>query len=256
MSKKDIVKVEGATNALIKQFEGVHVEEDIQAGDLISPKLLMVQSQSKAFLEGKAKLGDYVVSGTQEIVIPQGSTVDFIAMRSWRDWVVMLESGNKYLRTEPITMRPDRPRKEMEQGVSIVHYERQNYFVLLTNELKEDSDGFLPYTLSFRSTSLMASKAIKSTIIKASMAGKKVPMPFFVFSLGSEAVKNDKGSWFNPVIKKVRMSTEDELVHVKTLIELMSVNTYAVDESDLVEEEVDVNQVNQIKTAPGVQVEV
>jgi len=255
MSKKDVVKVEGAS-ALIKQFEGVHVEEDIQAGDLISPRIHLVQSQSKAFLEGKAKLGDYVLSGTNEVIIPQGKTVDFIAIRSWRDWVVQAKAGNKFLRSEPITTRPTRQRDEMEQGVAVQNYERQNYLILLTDELKEGSEGFLPYTISFKSTALAGSHAIKSEIIKASMLGKKVPMPFLVFSLASAPAKNDKGSWYTPSIKKVRKSSEDELVHVRNLLELLSNSEVKITEEYQAEEEVDVNQVNQVNTAPGVQVEV
>lgn len=225
--------------ALLKKYGNLGEHDDIQARDLICPKVLLVQSQSKAFVDRKAEMGDYMDSLTEEVLIPAGEAVEFIVLKSWRTWTVFENTGKgqpKYVATEDFTVRPDRPQEESVQGALRQNFETHNYYVILPHQLKEDSDGVLPYALSFRSTGLMASKTIKTVAMKAKMKGTNIPICFNVFTLGSEFVENELGKFYKPTVKKVRMATEEELGYVQQFVNLVNEANVKIDNSDLEQE--------------------
>ena len=260
---KAVAKVEGAVSTeLMQKYGDLGEDDDIRATDLISPKLLLAQSQSKIFMEKKADLGDYFDSLEQAVAVPQGKSEEFIVIKNWRAWTVFENTGKgqpKYVATEDFTVRPDRPREETVKGALIENFETHNYFIIFTKDLKEDSEGCLPYTLSFRSTGLMASKTIKSVALKAKMKGTNVPLCFNVFTLGTEYRENEDGKWYVPVIKKARNATDAELVYVKQFMDLVKSSDIQVDNSDLEAQDDGVVDVNEVPPpvdaeAPAVEV--
>lgn len=228
-------KETGAVSAnMLEQFGHLGENDDIQGSDIICPKILLMQGLSKLVADEKVRAGTFVDSLTENSVIEKGESAEFIVLKSWRTWTVFQDTGKgqpAFLRSENFTTRPTREREETQDGARILNYETHNYFALLANEIGSE-DGILPYTLSFRSTGLMASKTIKTLAQKQKMKGTNIPMCFNVFELSAEHRENDSGKFYVPKVKHGRMATEEELTSVKHWMDVMQNETVLAHEAE------------------------
>lgn len=239
--------VVGATESSIESEIG-----PIEAKDLLSPKVLVMQPTSKLVTEGKAKMGDLVDSLTQSVIGGTDSAIEVIVLKSWKTWVQFKGGSGKPVFTgeeEYTASNSSKPREEMINGSLHTNFETHNYLVLNAKDIEEGLA--VPMTLSFRSTGLMASKAIKTyaaKLVMASRMGATVKgLEGRVFTMGTEKRENDQGTFAVPVIIPGRVTTDEEIKVVTAWKEMLATMKVEVDNSDLEEHSTPGNN----STAPG-----
>lgn len=239
----EVPAVQGATQVAVASESAVMVDEQlgqIESKDIISPRLLLMNSLSDLVTVKGSDInaGDFVESLAQEVICEEGGTVEFVIVKAWKSWVTMLDNGSgkpKFVCEVPYTAtNSNTPRETTDAaGISHKHFETHNFMILLTNDIKEEIS--FPMTLSFRSTGLMASKAIYSYASKLGMAArisgkKKKPIMSAVFKLSTLYMDNEKGKWYKPTVAKSRPTEKEELRVSKIWADTLSAEGFKVDD--------------------------
>lgn len=221
----------------IAEYGGLMDETPVDARDILIPKILLMQSQSKRVQEEVARAGEIRGSIDGNLLGEKGkdgkiTPVEIIPFAVYKTWIRLKANGGEFVSQEPLTMaNASRPREESIDGLDVVNYETLNYYCLLPEEIKAGT--FMPYVVSFRSTSYMAGKALESH--RAKLAEFKKPLPFWTFKLGAETRENEKGRFYVYTIGKSRDTTDAELDAVKHWHGIVKQQNVRVDESDLEE---------------------
>lgn len=204
----------------------------VDAKDLVIPKLLLMQSMSKQVQDENAKPGDIIESLGGSVVNLRDEKLEIIPFKCVKTWVRIRDKGGKqeYLGQTPYTLEnADWPREEFVEGHKVVNFETINYYCLIPSEIERGD--FLPYVVSFRSTSYKTGRALET--YRAKLANFKKPICFKTFHLGARAEENDKGRYYVFTIEQGRDTTDEELSEVKPWLERVQQNSVKVDESDL-----------------------
>lgn len=204
-------------------------ETPVDARDFLIPKLLLMQSQSKPVKEEKSRAGEIRGSLDLNKVAEKEGEVEIIAFSVYKTWVTLTKGGGEFVGQEPLTVNNcTRPRDEIRNGVEVENFETLNYFCLLPSEIATGS--YLPYVVSFRSTSYMAGKALETHRLE--LMDKKIPLPFRTFRLGSSLRTKDKNTFYAFTIGKGRETTEEELLEVSRWNALVKQGKAKVDETE------------------------
>lgn len=211
-------------------YGGLMDDTPVDVRDIIIPKLVLMQSISKAVADEKARAGEIRGSIDLQKITEREGSVEIIPFHVYKTWVTLSKGGSEFVRQVPLTMANyNWPREELLGGKEVVNFETINYYVLLPEEIKKGV--FMPYVVSFRSTSAMAGKTLETHRARLKEFGK--PLPFKTFKLGSQAKKNDKGNFFVFTIAESRDTTDAELDAVKHWHAIVKSTTVRVDESDV-----------------------
>ena len=205
-------------------------EMPVDSRDFLIPKILLMQSTSELVKQEKARAGEIRGSVDTNKIADREGKVEIIPFTVYKTWVTFLKKGSTFVRQVPFT--PENctlPREEMVDGHEVVNFETLNYYCLLPDEIK--AGMFMPYVVSFRSTSYTAGKTLES--MRAKLAEFKKPLPFKTFWLSSNPRKNDKGSFYAYGITESRNTTDAELEAVKKWYQLVKGGGARVDESEL-----------------------
>jgi len=220
------------TESNLTQYQGLMDDTPVDKRDFLIPKLLLMQSSSEKVKQEKARAGEIRGSIDQNKIAEKEGSVEIIPFAVYKTWVTLAKAGNEFVSQEPLTpMNYTKPREEIRDGVEVLNYETLNYYCLLPAEIKNGM--FMPYVVSFRSTSYPAGKTLETHRARLQEFGK--PLPFKTFKLGSAPKKNDKGSFYVYTIAESRDTTEVELDAVKHWHAVVKQGAAKVDESDLTE---------------------
>lgn len=197
--------------------------DEIEEGDLKMPRLSILQGLSEVVIDGKAKMGQLGNSLTKEIY---GDEVDFIPLFMFKTraqfdierGLVMMSRDN-----ETVTMAIDEFAEYLDKPVEEVPgsaWEKDipptfgvvyNFPVLLIGKLH-----IFPISLSLMRTAI---KVAKELLSMARFSGED--MFARVYTLKSEIVKGDKGTYAVPVIDFKRRCEDDEYAIAKKFFDLL-----------------------------------
>lgn len=193
-------------------------------GDLLIPRVLLMQSLSQLVKDRKAYPGQIVRSSNGErlggILNPgePGQSIDVIPLSMMATWTVQLATGNKWLRSEPRTPENDSLPWEFvdeETGEECKRLKTIELIGLLSSDVAKNTGGvvtddedvpeslddavLLPIALSFRSSSYTAGKGVSTFFAKVDAARKQHPntRPYhFTLPIGCVEEANDNGEFF------------------------------------------------------------
>ena len=225
-------------------FAGLMDETPVESSDFLIPKILLMQSMSTMVQEEKARAGEIRGSVNNNKLAEKEGNVEIIAFKMFKTWVTISTVGNEYLGQVPFT--PENCLKAQDEvvgGVAVKNFKTLNYFCIVPSEIA--GGVFMPYVVSFRSTSYKAGKALET--IRGKLQGYGKPLPFVTINLGSVAKENDKGKFFEYTVTEGRETTDQELTAVKKWFDIINVENIKVDDSDLDKEKITVEP----KVAPG-----
>lgn len=202
----------------------------VDKNDFLIPKLLLMQSVSSAVQEERARAGEIRESIDNKKITEKEGAVEIIPFGVYKTWITLSKQGSEFIAQVPLTAANcNKPREEILGGIEVLNYETLNYYCILPSEVALGM--YMPYVVSFRSTSYMAGKTLETHRARLQEFG--LPLPFKTFNLGSSPRKNDKGNYYVFTISESRNSSEEELAAVKHWFKLIQSGKAKVDESDL-----------------------
>ena len=187
--------------------------EELNAHDIIVPKIYHMQAMSKFVAGGAARPGDFCDSLTGETLATKDQALEIIVFGLYKTLIVKKADARtgKFELDKVVRITPqnaleygNRPFQEIINGSEYSNSLFYNFYCLVPGKIDE-----LPYVLSLGSTKTKEAKKLASMLIKLQQRGK--PGAAVVFEVRSEAEKNDDGSWFGVNIKQGRASTAAEL---------------------------------------------
>ena len=187
-----------ANNIVDDVFDDIQVD----ASDIVIPKLLLMQQSSQYVAADKAKMGDFVNSITAAklgTIVDPIEIIPFYHRKSWD--IVNKDDNNSYIRNEPFTAQnADLPWDDKEGAMNIRRIKRLDFFCMVPKLLKEGS--ILPVVVSFKSTSYKTGAIIltewseikaKNDMLKAKGELNALKLPFSKsFILAGNKLTNDK----------------------------------------------------------------
>lgn len=215
-------------NQLQKNDLSVWGVDSIIPQNIIIPSILLMQGSSEFVKKGKHRVGDFVDSLTEKILGNTVEVIPFFFEESW--WVYDLVNGKeKFNSIEPVTS--ENRNRAYEDLNKMQRYKYCLKFYCLRPE--DVGRGGLPYTISFRSTSLRTGKKIYTQMyIKNQQAG--LPPPAYVVKISHHEDKTDDGSFLVLDMEVGRKTTEKELVEsLQWLNSIKAGKTRADDSMDI-----------------------
>jgi len=203
--------------------------ENIDASDILIPRILLMQGLSEYVADDKAQMGDIVLSTTGEKVGGKDKPMSFIPICHSKAWVLSEKVGQKYefRGTEPLTpSNNELPLEFQTQGIMWRRDRCLNFYVVLPEhiqrekmaiekaskgELPDPNDALLPCVLSFRRTSYGTGKELVTHFSKC--AHFKLPPAVSMFNLTSEKQSNDQGTFY---IFKLALGGKSDAHHIQT----------------------------------------
>lgn len=199
MSKKKNEIVEAQSNELaIAQDMDAWGDNEMSAQDMVIPKILCMQGLSELVSEGKAKMGDFVDSLSNEVIGSIESPVEIVPFHMEKLYIISKreKGANRYEfdRIESVTGQ----NYPFEAEVDGLQYKYE--YCLQFYCLRPD-DTSLPYVINFKSTSLKTGKVLSTQMYVRNRAAGLVP-PAFHIQLGGRKEKNDMGTFIVMEVKQ------------------------------------------------------
>lgn len=228
--------VETKEVAVAQETKGLSVSNALQdlgieAGDLIIPKLLLMQNTSQMVGDDAAKVGDIINSQSLEVLGGLGAPVDIIPLKMTKTWRVYDLGGKQpeFIRQEAVTAaNVNLPWDDTEDGVPIRRDMCMNFFVLLVSDVvKEEA---FPCVVSFKRTSMQAGKQLATHLFKMTALGKK-PYAHSV-QLKAAKQKTDTNTYGVFELGKSTPLPADVQAVAEKWCSLLTSMTYKVDDKD------------------------
>ena len=223
---KNIIKKENATP--VEYQEGVAWgSEQIDAEDIILPKLMLMQALSEFVDEGNAVAGQWIDSLEQDMIADVGKEFSLIIFGF--DKAIEVYVNDKYDRTEAFSSNYEREERDMQDNI-VQRRVRQHFYGLRPEDIAK-GEAF-PYVLNLRSTAVAEGKKLTTAFKKLEAFGKPCAARHIV--VGTKKSKNDKGSWYTPTFKLSKTdSTTEEMNTAYKWYQALMAKKLKVDESDL-----------------------
>lgn len=219
--EKQVVTSDTKNKALSAQMPtGAWGTENVRSENILIPQVYLMQGQSKAVQQEKAKVGEIIESVTGKVLGGPTKPFEFIPISTFDTFMVQREEtpGDwKFLRTEKVT------------PANIKHKEQANWLskcpdtgkqLKWTYEIKflvlpyDNYANTLPHVLGFRSTSLRAGKALTNHFSNCRI--DNVPPASKVMRVSSNKVtKNGKTFSVYDVSEGTKTTSEQQLVAYK-----------------------------------------
>ena len=212
----------------------------MSAQDIVIPKILAMQGLSVAVTEGKAQMGEFRDSISNNLI----GSIDkpFTAIPFYVDkvWDILEEQADgsfKWKRTVPVVDNPKSPdyndnwKWEAEvNGAKVKNVRRYNFYFLLPSEVADGTA--IPYIFSFKSTSIKEGKKLFTQMyMRNTRAG--LPPAAFKIQVSGTREKNQKGVFIVPKYSLGEKATDAELSECLTWIGTIKQGKVKVDESDV-----------------------
>ena len=217
----------------------------MSASDIIIPKILPMQGLSVAVSEGRAAMGEFRSSLTNELIgkIDQPfEAIPFYLEKMWDIQEQQPDGSFKWARTIPVIDNPlaagynDNLKWEDEvDGKKVKNIRRLNFYMLLPQEIEKG--GAIPYVFSFKSTSIKEGKKLLTQMYVRNIRAN-LPPAANVIILGGVRRKNDKGVFIVPNYSLGRRTTDAELAECLNWIKLIRSGKAKADDSDIPNENI------------------
>ena len=223
--KKDLeLKQEGAIAPRISGKDNIPAGfDDIEDGDIKMPRLSILQGMSDSVANGNAKMGQLSNTLTKEIY---GSSIDIIPLFMFKSraqfevsrGLVMMSRDNQLvtMAIDEFEQYLDKPVEEVPGAgwegntpptLNLVY----NFPVMVVGRMNE-----FPVSLSMMRTAV---KTAKMFLSMARFSGED--MFARVYTLTSEIVKGDKGTYAVPVINFLRRCDDNEYATAKKFFDML-----------------------------------
>lgn len=241
MSKQVAVKEANAVGTALAGDWGAPV---VSSQDIVIPKILPMQGMSVAVTDGKASMGEFRDSLSNNLLGKIDEPVHVIPFYMEKMWDILEEAADgkfKWKKSVPVVENPASPdyndnwKWEAEvQGLKVKNVRRFNFYVLLPSEVADGSS--IPYIFSFKSTSIKEGKKLFTQMyVRCAKAG--MPPAAYTIKIGGVRQKNDLGTFIVPNFTIDRKTTEAELTECLYWIKMIKGGKTKVDDSDIVEVE-------------------
>lgn len=213
----------------------------ISSKDILIPKILPMQAPSIAVAEGRATMGEFRCSLTNNLMGNINDKpvhcVPFYMEQCWDINEEQADGTFKWAKTVPSIKNPADPGyndnwkwEDEVNGIKVRNYSRINFFVLIPSEVEAGSS--MPYTFSFKSTSIKEGKKLLNQMyIRNIRAG--IPPAAFTIKISGTRQKNEKGIYIVPNYTLDRRATDQELQECLYWINMIKAGQAKVDDSDV-----------------------
>lgn len=184
--------------------------EKLEASDALLPSIYLMQSNSTFVTEQKAKVSEFVKSGTLAVIGSAAQPFNIIPLSFSKSFRIVNPKGNKWVRNEPWNPGKSDEWEFLENGLTLKRVKCINVLGLIPEEvraeqnaLKEaESSGEMfdldkalkPVAIQFRSTSFKSAKNITDHFVMA-QSYKAAPYSH-IFKVGARKETNDDGTFF------------------------------------------------------------
>lgn len=187
--------------------------EEMEATDLLVPKIYHQQAMSKFVADGLARPGDFCDSLTGQVLATKDSKLEIIVFGSFKTMVISKQEGSgKWELDRIVTIVPEnakefasKPLTEEINGEQFKNNLQYNFYCLIPTLINE-----LPYVISLGGTKTKAARKLNTMLYKLNQLHR--PGASVVFELSSRTEKNDQGSWYGLEITQGRPATAPELL--------------------------------------------
>lgn len=205
MSNKEVTK-EKSKEVAVHQQGNWGAGKDVDASDILIPKILCAQAISEAVTQGDVKLGEFYDS-VEKLVLAtydrkneaKTQNLEIIVFGTFKHWVI--NHDGEYHETVPfqatvydkdgeVTIQGN-DQWAYEETVDKVEIQRDNvmnFYCVLPMEIKEDPNFAFPFVLPLKRTSRKAGQKITTRITK--LAAKNRPSACQVFKLSRKIEMN------------------------------------------------------------------
>lgn len=180
------------------------------ASELVIPKCLLMQGQSKLVSDDKAATGEWRNSVTGELIAKKGEEFELIPFHFERYWAIAEKDGSKFRRIETLTAANENLPWDFQDndGVACKRTYVRSFYCLDTKDL----DG-LPIVISFSSTAAKVGKNLWTRMYMMNRQAGKIPCAFPI-KVTSSMVKGEKGAYAAPdfTVNTTEISAETAVV--------------------------------------------
>lgn len=179
----------------------------VSGQDIVIPKILCMQGQSKLVGDGKARVGDLVDSLSSQVIGGADKPLLIVPFFMYKTFVVSVFNGTRYMfhHIEDCTIANENQDWEQVKDGKKYKYEKSFNFYCLLPE-----DPSLPYIVSFKSTSAKAGRELMTQMYVKNKAAGKAP-PAKVIALSVDKQSKD-GSNYAVLKTSVHGDTSQELM--------------------------------------------
>jgi hypothetical protein len=207
-------------------------DDDIQidAEDILIPKLLLMQNTSQLVTDEKANFGDIVSSVSKEVVGKKGSEVDIVPLMNFKTWTLFdADDPSQFVASIPFgadNANWNRMDVVEYEGRSVKPFITMNVYVLLASELGKPEA--LPHLISFRSTSYRAGKQMMNHFLMAKQS--KLHPSAYTLGLGATKTQNDKGTFYIYDVSPKGATEPKHATQIRQWIDTLKAGMHKVDE--------------------------
>lgn len=224
------------------ELQGSWGSEGLDNADILIPKVLLMQAMSDLVAQEKAVTGDFVKSTTKEILGGKLKPFEFIPILSFKTWVIEEKVGEKFefRGVEQASAETDDAMEWQENGKTFRRNRCLNFYALLPQDIERErkamqssdipdpDDALLPILISFQRTGYFAGKELITHFAKAAHFG--VPPAVSTFRMNSFMEKNDKGTYYVPMIEKAGKTSEENLAACRKWYDILKKARVKIDE--------------------------
>lgn len=228
---KEVTTTQGSEVLDQSAMLGAFGDVSLSATDVVIPKILAMQGMSKLALEGKASVGQFVDSISNEVVGSIDEPLEFIPFHLTKTWIVSKWNGQKYKFSHIEDVTPQNENRQWEEeidGEKIKNEKSFNFYCLRPEDMS------LPCVISFKGTSQRTGRELATQMYVKNRAVGKVP-PAMVMTLSGSRETKEGNTFIVLKTATSRSSTTEEIM--ACLDWFKAVGGYKVDDSDLAPEQ-------------------
>lgn len=220
--------------ALPTELQGSWGTENVEAKDVLIPRIFLAQKMSDVVDTAGVKPGQFYRSTSKEVLGGGTKAIELLILSSFKTWTIEKKKGEKYEFESVIPYTPtdaNLPWDFTEQGETKRRNETFSFYVIPVADFQ--TSEVLPAVLSFRRTQVACAKAITSYMML--MKNYRTPACTYVLDFTSTLKENDFGSFHVPEMKKGRKATIEEMTVCKQWYDAISKGVVKVDAEAVVE---------------------
>lgn len=221
-------KTTTALETLPTELQGSWGTENIEAKDVLIPRIFLAQKMSDVVDSEDVKAGQFYRSTSKEVLGGAGKALEILVLSSFKTWTIEKKKGDKYEFESILPYSPsdaNLPWDFTDKGETKRRNETFNFYVIPVADIS--TSEVLPAVLSFRRTQVSCAKAITSYMML--MKNYRTPACTYVLELTSTLKENDFGSFHVPEMKKGRKATIEEMTVCKNWFDVISKGAVRVD---------------------------
>lgn len=222
--------------------------EKLDSTDAVIPSIYLMQAMSQWVTDEKAKPGDFVKSGTQQIIGSAKEPFYLVPLAFTKSFRIVEAKGNKWVRNEPFNPAKSDEWEFTENGLSLKRIKCINVLGFIAKDLAAEKEALeaaqksgemfdldkalKPVAIQFRSSSFKSAKIITDHFVMAEEYKSFGAQPYsHIFEIGAHKETNDDGTFFVMDVKRDKAIDKQYLGTCRKWRELILRGNARVDES-------------------------